>query len=136
MSLFQGGPTGIFRADQRYGAQVHMCHFGLVRSGIPRPSNFRTTRVAVATLRPLLPLVAQLNEYRNVNAPPWFTWCSIHIVCPQGSDAIGVLAPLCDGAPMAMIAFVGSFKGGGGLGREWWATESLPQGQKAVHPCA
>ena len=59
MGLLRGLPKGIFRGEERYGAQVDMCHFGLVGSGNPNPSNFRATHMAAATLRPALtPLVA------------------------------------------------------------------------------
>ena len=76
--LQRGLPKGIFRGEERYGARVDMCHFGLVGSGNPNPSNFRATHMAAATLRPALtPLVADLNGYCTSNAPPWFTWCSI-----------------------------------------------------------
>ena len=78
MGLLRGLPKGIFRGEERYGAQVDMCHLRLVGSGNPNPSNFRSTRMAAATLRPLLtPLVAGLNEYCTWIPPPWFTWCSI-----------------------------------------------------------
>ena len=64
MDLLRGLPKGIFRGEERYGAQVDMCHFGLVGSGNPNPSNFRATHMAAATLRPALtPLVADLNGY-------------------------------------------------------------------------
>ena len=49
------------------------------------------------------------------NAPPWFTWCSIQIVRPQGTDTMGLHSHLRDGAPMALIVCVGSFTGG-----EFW----------------
>ena len=52
MGLLSGLPKVIFRGDERYGAQVDMCHFGLVGSGNPNPSNFRATHMAAATLRP------------------------------------------------------------------------------------
>ena len=71
MGLLRGLPKGIFRGGERYGAQVDMCHFGLVGSGNPNPSNFRATHMAAATLRPALtPLVADLNGYCTSNAPP------------------------------------------------------------------
>ena len=71
MDLPRGLPQGIFRGEERYGAQVDMCHLGLFGSGNPNPSNFRSTRMAAATLRPLLtPLVVGLNEYCTRNAPP------------------------------------------------------------------
>ena len=70
MDLLKGLPKGIFRGEERYGAQVDMCHFGLVGSGNPNPSNFRATHMAAATLRPALtPLVADLNGYCTSNAP-------------------------------------------------------------------
>ena len=50
MGLLRGLPKGIFRGEERYGAQVDMCHFGLVGSGNPNPSNFRATHMAAATL--------------------------------------------------------------------------------------
>ena len=53
MDLLRGLPKGIFRGEERYGAQVDMCHFGLVGSGNPNPSNFRATHMAAATLRPV-----------------------------------------------------------------------------------
>ena len=116
MDLLKGLPKGIFRGEERYGAQVDMCHFGLVGSGNPNPSNFRATHMAAATLRPALtPLVADLNGYCTSNAPPWFTWCSIQIVRPQGTDTMGLHSHLRDGAPMALIVCVGSFTGG-----EFW----------------
>ena len=117
MGLLRGLPKGIFRGEERCGAQVDMCHFGLVGSGIPNPSNFRATHMAAATLRPALtPLVADLNGYCTSNAPPlWFTWCSIQIVRPQGTDTMGLHSHLRDGAPMALIVCVGSFTGG-----EFW----------------
>ena len=72
--------------------------------------------MAAATLRPALtPLVADLNGYCTSNAPPWFTWCSIQIVRPQGTDTMGLHSHLRDGAPMALIVCVGSFTGG-----EFW----------------
>ena len=46
MGLLRGLPKGIFRGEERYGAQVDMCHFGLVGSGNPNPSNFRATHMA------------------------------------------------------------------------------------------
>ena len=79
-----------------------MCHWGLVGSTNPHPSIFRTTRVAAATLRPPLPpLVAQLNEYCNLN---------LH----HGSYGIAsrLYAHWRDGAPMALIVCGGSFGGG------------------------
>ena len=116
MDLLRGLPKGIFRGEERYGAQVDMCHFGLVGSGNRNPSNFRATHMAAATLRPALtPLVADLNGYCTSNAPPWFTWCSIQIVRPQGTDTMGLHSHLRDGAPMALIVCVGSFTGG-----EFW----------------
>ena len=93
---------------------MDMCHFGLVGSANPNPSNFRSTRMAAATLRPpLTPVVVGLNEYCTHNAPPWFTWCSIQVVRPQGTDTMGLHAHLRVGAPMALIVCVGSFRGGG-----------------------
>ena len=75
MDLLKGLPKGIFRGEERYGAQVDMCHFSLVGSGNPSRSDFRATNMAAATLRPpLTPLVVGLNEYCTWNAPPWFTW--------------------------------------------------------------
>ena len=116
MDLLKGLPKGIFRGEERYGAQVDMCHFGLVGSGNPNPSNFRATHMAAATVRAALtPLVADLNGYCTSNAPPWFTWCSIQIVRPQGTDTMGLHSHLRDGAPMALIVCVGSFTGG-----EFW----------------
>ena len=113
MGLLKGLPKGIFRGEERYGAQVDMCHFGLVGSGNPNPSNFRATHMADATLMPALtPLVADLNAYCTSNAPPWFTWCSMQVVRPQGTDTMGLHAHLRDGAPMAHIVCVGSFTGG------------------------
>ena len=44
-----------------------------------------------------------LNGYCTSNAPPWFTWCSIRIVRPQGTDTMGLHSHLRDGAPMALI---------------------------------
>ena len=96
----------------RAGAQVDMCHFGLVGGRVADPSNFQSTKVAPATTRaPLLPLMVRLNAYCNLNAPPWFTWCSIQIVRPEGSEAMGLHADLRDGAPMAPIVCVRSFTG-------------------------
>ena len=112
MGLLRGLPKGIFRGEERYGAQVDMCHFGLVGSGNPNPSNFMATHMAAATLRPALtPLVADLNAYCTSNAPPWFTWSSIQVFRPQGTDTMGLHAHLRDGAPMALIVCVGSFTG-------------------------
>ena len=37
MDLLMGSPKCIFRGEERYGAQVDMCHFGLVGSGNPTP---------------------------------------------------------------------------------------------------
>ena len=92
---------------------MDMCHFGLVGSGKPDPSNFRSSRVAAATLRPPLhPLVAGLNEYCTRNVPPWFTSCSIQIVRPQGIETMGLHAHLRDGAAVALILCMGSFRGG------------------------
>ena len=113
MGLLRGLPKGIFRGGQRYGAQVDMWHLGLVGSGNPNPSNFRSIRVAATTLKPVLPpLVVGFHEYCNRTAPPWFTWCSLQIVRPQATETMGLHAHLCDGAPMALIVCVGSFKGG------------------------
>ena len=113
MDLLKGLPKCIFRGQERYGAQVDMCHFGLAGSRNPSPSNFRSTHMAVATLRPLLiPLVVGLNECCTRNAPPWFTWCGIQVVRPQPTDTMGLRAPLRDRAPMALIVWVGSFRGG------------------------
>ena len=82
-----------------------MCHFGPVGSGNPNPSNFRATHMVAATLRPpLTPLVVGLNEYCTWNAPPWFTWCSIQVVRPQGTDTMGLHAHLYDSAPMCVWA--------------------------------
>ena len=53
MDLLTGLPKGIVRWEERYGAQVDMYHFGLVEIGNLGPSNFRSTRMAAATLRPL-----------------------------------------------------------------------------------
>ena len=116
MGSLRGLPKDIFRGEERYAAQVDMCHFGLVGSGNPNPSNFRATHMAAATLRPALtPLLADLNGYCTSNAPPWFTlWC-IQVVRPQGTDTMGLHAHLRDGAPMALIVCVGSFTGG-----EFW----------------
>ena len=95
MDLLKGLPKGIFRGEERYGAEVDMCHFGLVGSGNPNPSNFRPTHMAAATLRaPLTPLVVGLNEYCTWNAPPWFTWCSIQVVRPQGRTPWAFI-PIC-----------------------------------------
>ena len=115
MDLLKGLPKGIFRGEERYGAQVDMCHFGLVGSGNPNPSNFRATHMAAATLRPALtPLVADLNGYCTSNAPPWFTWCSIQIVRPQGTDTMGLHSHLrgravegwaCTASPQAPVLF-------------------------------
>ena len=92
---------------------MDICHFGLVGSGNPNPSNFRAIHMAAATLRPALtPLDVDLNAYCTSNAPPWFTWCSIQVVRPQGTDTMGLHAHLRDAAPMALIVCVGSFTGG------------------------
>ena len=65
---------------------------------------------ATATLRPsLTSLVVDVNEYCTWNAKPWFTWCSIQVVRPQGTDTMGLHAHLRDGAPMVCV---GSFAGG------------------------
>ena len=64
---------------------------------------------------PLPPLVARLNEYCNRDATPWFTWVSIQIVHPQGTETMGLHAHLRDWAPMMLIVCVGSFK----LGEFW-----------------
>ena len=53
MGLLRGLPKGIFRGEERYGAQVDTCHLPLVGSKNPNPSNVRSTRMAAATLRPL-----------------------------------------------------------------------------------
>ena len=88
-----------------------MCHLSLVGTGNPNHSNFRTTRVAVATLRsPLPPLVVGLNAYCNLNAPPWFTWCSTQIVRPPGTVTMGLHAHLRDWAPMVLIVCLRSLK--------------------------
>ena len=116
MGLLRGLPKCNFRGEERYGAQVDMCHFGLVGSGNPNSSNFRATHMAAATLRSSLsPLVVDLNEYCTCNAPPWFTSCSIQVVRPQGTDTMDLHAHSRDGAPMALIVGVGSFTGG-----EFW----------------
>ena len=100
-------PNAIFRGDERYWAHVDMCHFGLVGSRVPDPTNFRSTKLAAATTRaPLLPVIAQLKDYCNLHAPPWSTWCSIQ------SEAMGLHAHLKNGAPTGLIACVGSFTGG------------------------
>ena len=63
MDLLKGLPKGIFRGEERYGAQVDMCHFGLVGSGNPNPSNFRATHMAAAPV---------LFNTRALHAPlPW-----------------------------------------------------------------
>ena len=95
MDLLKGSPKGIFRAEDRYEAQVDMCHVSLLGSGNPNPSNFTVTHMAASTLRPpLTPLVVGLNEYWTWNAPPWFTWCSIQVVRPHGTDCMGLHAHL------------------------------------------
>ena len=117
MDLPKGLPKCIFGGQERYGVEVHMSHFGLVGSGNPNPSNFRSTHMAASTLRPPInPLVAGLNEYCTRNAPPWFTWCSFQVVRPQGTDTMGLHAHLREGARMALIVCGGSFRGGGGFG--------------------
>ena len=96
MDLLKGLPKCIFRGEERYGAQVDMCHFVLGGRGNPNPSNFRSIRMAAATLRPpLTPLVVRLNEYCTWIAPPWFTWCSVQVVRPQGTDTMGAFTPIC-----------------------------------------
>ena len=113
LGSLRGLPKCVFRGEERYGAQVDICHFGVVRSGHPNPSNFRATHMATAALRPsLTPLFVELNEYCTWNAPPWFTWCSIQVVRPQGTDTMGVHARWRDWAPMALIVCVGFFTGG------------------------
>ena len=114
MDLLKGLPKCIFRGDERYLTQVDMCHFGLVRSGNPNPSNMRSAHMAATTLKPpLSALVVGLNEYCTRNAPPWFTLCSIQVVRPQGTDTMGLIhAHLRDGVPMALIVCVGSLRGG------------------------
>ena len=113
MDSLKGLPKCIFRGEERYGAQVDMCHFGAVRIGNPNPSNFRSTHMAAATLRPpITPLVVGLNNYYSRNAPPWFTWCTIQVVCPQGMDTMGLHAHSRDGVPMAVIVCVGGLLGG------------------------
>ena len=113
MDLPRGLHKGIFGVEERYGAQVDMCHLGLVGSRNPNPSNFRSTRMAAATLGPLLPrLVVGLNEYCTRNAPPWFTWCGIQVVRPQVTEAMGLHVHLPDGAPMPLVVCVGSLRGG------------------------
>ena len=103
-------PNWIFKGDKRYGAQLDMCHLGIVGSGIPRSSIFWTNRVAGATFGPsLLPLVAQLNEHGNLSAAPW---CSMPVVVPLWSEAMGLHTHLRDGVPMAPIVCMGTFKGG------------------------
>ena len=103
VGLLKGLPKGFFRGEERYGAQVDMCHLGLVGSKNPKPSNFRSTQMDAATLRPLLtPLVVGLNEYCTRNAPPCFTWCNIQVVRPQGTDTMGLHPHLRDGAPMCV----------------------------------
>ena len=117
VGLPKGLPKGIFRWEERYGAQVDMCHFGFLGSANPNPST--------ATLRPpLTPLVVSLNEYCTWNAPPWFTWCSIQVVRPHGTDSMGPHAHLRDGAPMALIVCVGSLTGG-----DFWV-----EGGGLLHP--
>ena len=135
MGLLKVLPKGIFRWEERDGAQRDMCHLGLVGSGNPNPSNFRSTRMATATLRAALPpLVAGLNEYCSRNAPRSFTWWSIQIVRPQRTDTMGHHAHLRDGVPMALIVCVGSFKGGD-LWVESGGLKYPSKGQKAAHPC-
>ena len=96
MDLLKGLPKGIFRGEERYGAQVDMCHFGLVGSGNPNPCDFRATHMAAATLRPpLTPLVVGLNEYCTWNAPPWFTWCSVQVVRPPKGRTAWAFTPIC-----------------------------------------
>ena len=90
---------------------MDICHFCLVGSGNPNSSNLRATQMAAATLRPpLSPLVVELNEYCTWNAPTCFSWCSINVACPKGTATMGLLAHLHDGAPMALIVCVGSFR--------------------------
>ena len=92
---------------------MDMCHVGLVGSGNPNPSDFRATHMAAAALRPpLTPLLVGLNEYCTWNAPPCFTWCSIQVVRPQGTDTMGLHAHLRDGAPMALIVCVSGLSRG------------------------
>ena len=118
VDLLKWLPKCIFPAEERYGAQVDMCHFGLAGSGNTNPSNFRSTLMAAATLRPpVRPLVVGLNECSTRNVPPWFTWCSIQVFRHQGTDTMGLHALLRHGAPMALIL----------------PAESLPQGQKVAH---
>ena len=52
MDLLKGLPKCNFCGEERYGARVDMCHFGLMGSGNPNPSNFRSSHIAAATLRP------------------------------------------------------------------------------------
>ena len=102
--LAQGGAQRDFSGGS--AIQVNMCHLGIVGSGIPHRSNFRTTRVAAATLGPaLLPLVAELKDYCNLNALPCFPSCSVVILRLQGSEAMGLHAHLHDGVPMALIVW-------------------------------
>ena len=112
MGLLRGLPKGIFRGKERYGAQVDMCHFGLVGSGNPNPSNFRATHMAAATLRPALtPLVADLNAYCTSNASPWFTWCSIQVVRPKGRTP-WASTPICVmGRPLSLLCVWGLSRG-------------------------
>ena len=70
MDLLKGLHNCFFRREERSGAQVDMCHLGLVGSGNPKPSNFRSTRMVAATVRPLLtPLVVGLSEYCSSSPP-------------------------------------------------------------------
>ena len=89
---------------------MDICHFGLVGSGVPNPTNFWSTKLASAKTRaPLLPLILELNRYCKSVAPPWFIWCSIQVVRPHGSEAEGLPAHLKDGSPLVLIARVGPF---------------------------
>ena len=95
MDLLKGLPKCIFRGEERYGAQVDMCHFGLVGSGNPNPSSFRSTHMAAAALRPpLTPLVVGLNGYCTWNAPPWFDGVASNLFATKGRTPSS-FTPIC-----------------------------------------
>ena len=103
--------NSFFYIPWAHGTTRYMCQNGCF-GGVFLVCQVMLT-IAAATPRPALtPMVADLNGYCTSNAPPWFTWCSIQIVRPPGTDTMGLHSHLRDGAPMALIVCVGSFTGG------------------------
>ena len=98
---------------QRYGAQVDMCHFGLVGSGNPNPSNFRATHMAAATLRPAL--TPWLQTSMGI-APPMLHHGSHGVAsklfAPKGRTVPWASTPICGmGRPWRSLCVWGLSRG-------------------------